>query len=399
MMQNQNIVCFAKDWFEDPTSNNHVMRVLAQDNQVLWLNSIAVRQPNFTNRGDVGKIVNKLKRFVQGPKRVEEGLDVYTPIVLPFPHSRIAKTINEQIMRASIGALRRARGMDRFQLWTFLPTAAPYAGKLDESLLVYYCIDEWSHFNSLDRAKIVAMERDLCQRADVVFTTSQPLLEGKRAYNPETHLALHGVDQKHFARALAPDTVIADEIAKLPKPVLGFVGLIEDWVDLEIIAHLAERRQDWSIVLIGKSKVDTSRLTKYPNVHLLGRRPYASLPEYCKGFDVSLIPFAVNELTRNVNPIKLREYFSAGLPCVSTDMPAVRDYAEHASEALKNSCFVVKTKEAFFDAVTRALAADSPGARQRRSDAMKAETWEHKVSQVGDIVLRVEDRKRARGAS
>jgi len=170
-------------------------------------------------------------------------------------------------------------------------------------------------------------------------------------------------------------------------------------VDLDIIAHLAERRKDWSIVLIGKSKVDTSRLAGYPNVHLLGRKPYASLPEYCKGFDVSLIPFAVNELTRHVNPIKLREYFSAGLPCVSTDMPAVRDYAAHPSEALRGACFVARTQQEFHDAVEQALRADSPAARRRRSDAMKDETWDRKVAQVGDIVLRVADRKRARAAS
>src|SRR6185295_18156024 len=100
MMQDQNIVCFAKDWSEDPTSNNHVMRILAKANQVLWLNSIATRQPDFTSRGDLGKIVKKLQRFAQGPKRVDEGLDIYTPIVLPFPHSRLAKVVNERIMRA-----------------------------------------------------------------------------------------------------------------------------------------------------------------------------------------------------------------------------------------------------------------------------------------------------------
>ena len=398
MMQGENIVCFAKDWAEDPTSNNHVMRVLARTNQVLWLNSIATRSPDFTSRGDVGKIVGKLRSFARGARRVDEGLEVYTPIVLPFPHSRVARRLNQQILRTSVGALRRARGMDRFQLWTFLPTAAPYVGRLDESLLIYYCIDEWSHFTGADRGRIVAMERDLCRRADVVFTTSQPLLERKRGFNPETHLALHGVDHPHFARALAPDTAIADDIARLPRPVLGFVGLIADWVDLELIADLAARRPDWSIVLIGKATVDTSRLARHANVHLLGRRPYAALPRYCKGFDVALIPFAVNELTRNINPIKLREYFSAGLPCVSTDIPAVRDYTDPACDALRGACQVATTRREFHDAVERALRTDSPAARALRSGAMAAETWDHKVAELGDIVLRVAERKRgARG--
>ena len=283
--------------------------------------------------------------------------------------------------------------MESFQLWTFLPTAAPYAGRLGESFLVYYCIDEWSRFNALDRDRITAMERELCRRADVVFTTSRPLLESKRAYNPETHLALHGVDHEHFARALAPDTAVAEDIARLPRPVLGFIGLIEDWVDLELIAHLAARRPDWSFALIGKSKVDTSQLAKHPNVHLLGHKPYASLPAYCKAFDVSLIPFVVNELTRHVNPIKLREYLSAGLACVSTDIPAVRDHAEPASEALQGACYVANTRHEFHDAVERALRADSPAARRRPSDAKKTETWDDKVGQVGDIVLCVAERK------
>lgn len=148
-------------------------------------------------------------------------------------------------------------------------------------------------------------------------------------------------------------------------------------------------------MLIGKSKVDASGLARYPNVHLLGRRPYEALPAYCKGFDVALIPFAVNELTRNVNPIKLREYFSAGLPCVSTDIPAVRDHAEHASEAMRGACFVATTRHDFHDAVERALRTDSPAARRRRSDAMAAETWDRKVAELGDIVQRVADRKRA----
>lgn len=398
-MQGQNIVCFAKDWFEDPTSNNHVMRVLARTNQVLWLNSIATRRPDFTSAGDVGKIVDKLRSFARGPRRVADGLDVYTPIVLPFPHSPVARRINQRILRTSVAALRRTRGMEPFQLWTFLPTAAPYAGALGESLLVYYCIDEWSHFHALDRARIVAMERELCRRADVVFATSHPLLEAKRAHNPETHLALHGVDQAHFARALAAETQVPDDIARLPRPVLGFIGLIEDWVDLDLVADLAARRPDWSIALIGKAKVDTARLAGLRNVHLLGRKPYAQLPGYCKAFDAALIPFVVNELTRNVNPIKLREYFSAGLPCVSTEIPAVRDYAERGAgggdHPLAGACFVASDRAGFHDAIVRALAGDSPAARHRRSNAMIAETWERRVAEVAATVQRVADRKRA----
>ena len=389
MLQGENIVCFAKDWSEDPTSNNHDMKLLARDNRVLWMNSIATRTPTLTSGRDLGKIANKLKSFARGPVTIDGiGLDIYTPVVLPFPHSRLATRVNEQILKASIGLLRRRRDMDEFQLWSFIPSAAKYIGKLGESLVVYYCTDEWSHFSSVDRDKTLELERELCQRADIVFTTAATLLEAKRAYNPETHLALHGVDQAHFARALAPETQLADEMRDLPHPIVGFVGLIQDWVDIALVKYMAERHRDWTLVLVGKSLVDLSSLERLPNVKLLGRKPYESLPSYLKGFDVGIIPFVFNELTRNINPIKLREYLSAGLPVVSSDIPEVARYVKNAGD-LANACAVASTHEDFDAAVAHALATDSPEQRLARSEAMLAETWDRKVAALGEHIQRV----------
>ncbi len=398
MMHGESIVCFAKDWSEDPTSNNHVMKMLARDNQVLWLNSISTRTPDFKSGRDLGKIVKKLKGFAKGPVDVEAGLHVYTPIVLPFPHSRAATTANAQILKGSVGLLRKKYGMGSdFQLWSFIPTAVKYVGKLGESLVVYYCTDEWSHFSYVDGAKIVAMEKELCERADIVFTTAKTLLERKKQYNPETHLASHGVDVAHFAKALDPKTELATEVRDIEGPVLGFVGLIQDWVDTDAIAYLAEKRPDWTFVIIGKSLVDVSHLNK-PNVRLLGRKAYAELPPYMKRFDVGLIPFRLNELTRNVNPIKLREYFSAGLPVVSSDIPEVRHYADgkFGEEEGALGCGVYTTHEELLALCERALAADTPGARRKRSQAMLAETWEKKVEALGNHILRVKEKKRRR---
>ncbi len=393
MLSGENIVCFAKDWSEDPTSNNHVMKMLARDNRVLWMNSISTRAPSLTSGRDLSKIATKLKSFMKGPVNVEAKLDIYTPIVLPFPHSQLATRVNEQILRSSIGLLRRRRGMDDFQLWSFIPSAAKYVGKLGESLVVYYCTDEWSHFSSVDKDRTMALERELCERADIVFTTAATLLETKKKYNPETHLALHGVDQAHFAKALDPATPLAPELAGVSHPVIGFVGLIQDWVDIDLVKYMAERHRDWTIVLVGKSLVDLASLERLPNVKLLGRKPYESLPSYLKAFDVGIIPFKLNELTRNVNPIKLREYLSAGLPVVSTYMHEVARYAS-STGASNLGCAVVQTHEEFDAAVVSALRSDSPAARRARSEAMKEETWERKVAKLGDHIQRVRAKRR-----
>lgn len=389
-MNGQNIVCFAKDWSEDPTSNNHVMRLLAEKNEVLWLNSIAMRTPSLRSGSDLKKIGTKLKRFAKGAETVTERMRVFTPIVLPLPHSPWAAQINQHILKASITLLRHQRRMTPFQLWTFLPPSVKYVGKLGEELVVYYCTDEWSHFSYLDGKKMEAMERELCEKADVVFVTANTLLERKRPYNPETHLIRHGVDHAHFASALDDATPLAPELAALPagQPVIGFIGLIQEWVDLETIAFVAASRPSWQFVLVGRAAVDVSAVAKYPNVHLLGRRPYADLPRYCKGFSVGTIPFAVNELTVNVNPIKLREYLSAGLPVVSSKIPEVASYAND------RDCFVPRTKEEFLQALEKAMAVDSPAARRKRSDAMRAESWQHKVDEIGAHIDRVKQQRR-----
>lgn len=387
MPSRENIICFAKDWNEDPTSNHHVMIEMARTHKVLWLNSVATRTPNLGSARDLRKIATKLGAFFRGPEKIHDNLWVYTPIVLPFPHSAAARAVNRQILRATVRALRLALGMDEFQLWTFLPNVADYVGTLGESLVVYYVVDEWSMFSYIDTEKTVAAERRLLERADVVFAVCHALADDKRRQNPETHLSTHGVDHALFARALDPATAVPADLAALPRPVIGFYGTLQDWVDLELIAFLAERHPEWSIALIGQALADTSRVAGLPNVHLLGRKPHAELPSYCKGFDVGIIPYVISERMRYVNPIKLREYLSAGLPVVSTAVPEVVRYGAH--------CAVAEDFPAFEQAVIAALASDSPERRRARSQAMTTETWAAKVDAVRQAVARVAASRRS----
>lgn len=384
-MAGENIVCFAKDWTEDPTSNNHVMRMLARRNRVLWLNSISMRAPALGNRGDLGKIRRKIAQYAGGPKRVKDDLHVFTPLVLPFPHNRMAIAANRRILKADINRHRRRFDMEDFQLWAFLPNSVEYFGMLGEQLRVYYCTDEFSQFSYMDGKAMVEKERRLMEQADIVFTTSRSLLEAKRPFNRETHLASHGVDHAHFATALEGDAPVAPELAGLKGPIIGFFGFIHDWIDIDLVAHVARRRPDWNIVMIGRVETDIALATGLPNVHWIGRRTYESLPAYCRGFSLGIIPFRINELTRHVNPIKLREYLSAGLPVVSTALPEV--------ELCGDWCSVAHDPEEFIALCEQAILADSPEARRARSAAMQDEDWEHQIARIEANVMRV---KRAR---
>lgn len=382
------IIAFAKDWHEDPTSNHHVLRELAKTRRVLWLNSIATRTPRLSDSRDLGKMVRKVREFGRGPVNVENDLWVMSPLAVPLPGSPAARAINRSALRAQIAALRVRLGMRRFQLWTFLPNTADYVGTLGEECAVYYCVDEWSLFSYLDRQQTVAAERALLGKVDAVFAINGPLAEAKRVFNPRTFLSPHGVDHTLFAGALDDATVVPPDLSALPRPRIGFYGTLRDWVDFELIAHVAQKRPDWSIVLIGQQFADLTALQGLANVHLLGQKQHRDLPAYCKGFDVGMIPYRIDERMTFVNPLKLREYLSAGLPVVSTPVPEVT--------RLSHLAHVAATKEDFASAIDRALDETSPAQRGARSLAMKTETWAARVAQVARTVDEISERKQQR---
>jgi glycosyltransferase involved in cell wall biosynthesis len=372
------IVAFAKDWHEDPTSNHHVLRELARTRRVLWLNSLATRTPKLSSGRDLGKIRRKLAEFTRGPQNVENDLWVFTPLVLPLPASPVARAVNRQILRATIRTLRLRLGIRRFELWTFLPNTGDYVGTLGEDRAVYYCVDEWSMFSYLDRAQTAAAERRLLERVDAVFAINHALADAKRQVNPATFVSPHGVDHALFARALDPALPVPADLAALPRPRIGFYGTLRDWVDFELLAHVARARPAWSIVLLGQVLCDVSAVRGLPNVHLLGQKRHDDLPAYCKGFDAGMIPYRIDERMKFVNPLKLREYLSAGVAVVSTPVHEVVRYA--------HLCRVAGTPEDFVAALDEAIAEADPVARRSRSSAMAKETWSARVAEVMRIL-------------
>ncbi len=380
------IVAFAKDWHEDPTSNHHVLRELARTRRVLWLNSLATRTPKLSSSRDLGKIRRKLGEFARGPVNVEHDLWVMSPLVLPLPHLPAARAINRQVLRATIRALRLRLGIRDFHLWTFLPNTGDYVGTLGEELAVYYCVDEWSMFSYLDREATVSAERRLLERVDATFAINHALADAKRAVCPATFVSPHGVDHALFARALDDVTRVPPDLDALPRPRIGFYGTLQSWVDFELIAHVARARPGWSIALIGQQLGDLSAIRGLPNVHLFGQRRHEELAAYCKGFDVGIIPYVIDERMTYVNPLKMREYLSAGLPVVSTAVPEVRRYA--------HACHVAETPAAFVAGIDRALGEGDRAARLARSEAMKAETWAARVAEVARVIDRISAEKR-----
>lgn len=373
MIEGQTILCFASGYDAPPTSKHHVMHLLAERNTVLWVNYHASRVPT-ASASDLKYMAKKLGQVFAGLKSPRPNLHVLTPLVIPLPCSTWAQRFNRMLL---VSQIRRALGKVRsgpLQLWSFTPDIPYLLGKFGEAKVVYYCVDDHSQFTGYDRQQVLRDEEELCRRADLVVTTSKALQETKSPWNRNTVLVPHGVDYDHFSRAVTEDLPAPADIENIPHPRLGFFGLIRDWVDLDLLAEVARFQPDWHIILIGDSTVDLTPYAGVQNMHFLGRKPYSELPAYCRQFDVGLIPFKLNDLTRAVNPIKLREYFAAGLPVVSTPLPEVTAY-EHLAQ-------VADSPQEFVRSVASGLNGRASISRGARARAVIDETWPAKLTQI-----------------
>ncbi|HEX2200364.1 MAG TPA: glycosyltransferase [Burkholderiales bacterium] len=259
---------------------------------------------------------------------------------------------------------------DSLVQWFYSPMCAPgMAGMLNELALVYDCMDELASFRFAP-ADIGRREGFLLERADVVFTGGWQLYESKSRHHGNVHFFGCGVDAAHFGRARHDQVPVAPAVASLPGPVLGYFGVIDERLDYDLIDALAQAFASGSIVMAGPlAKVERAALPDRPNIHWLGQQPYEALPALVKGFDVCLMPFALNEATRYINPTKTLEYMAAAKPIVSTAVPdVVRNFGDIVR--------IAASPQEFIDATRRALAVPEPeriAAGHRRT---AASTWD-----------------------
>lgn len=213
-------------------------------------------------------------------------------------------------------------------LWFYTPMMLPVARHLEASAVVYDCMDELANFRFAP-AELLGLEDELIDRADVIFTGGHSLYEAKRERHPRVFAFPSSVDREHFAQARNPGTEPSDQSA-VPEPRLGYFGVIDERLDLDLIAGLADARPDWSIVMVGPVvKISEDDLPRRPNIQWLGSRSYDALPAYLRGWDIALMPFALNAATQFISPTKTPEYLSAGRPVVSTPVrDVVRQYGE-----------------------------------------------------------------------
>jgi len=220
------------------------------------------------------------------------------------------------------------------------------------------------------------------RQADLVFTSSRALYEAKRKYNPQTFHVPNGVDYAAFAQVVDSEAAPPDDIAGLPQPIIGYVGSINDKLDLGLIRSVAESWPNGSVVLVGSVQSHDSAglaaLRSQSNVHFLGRKPVGLVPHYMKACDICLLPYRMNEWTKHIDALKLYEYLACGKPVVSVDLPTVQPFAGLVR--------VATGRQSFLQAIEKAWETDTSALASQRRERVKTETWERRVGLLSEHI-------------
>jgi glycosyltransferase involved in cell wall biosynthesis len=388
MLKNRSIICFGGEdwWYHHPHSKAHLMRKFARDgNKVIFVNSISMGLPGLKHKDLLPRIKRKLGSYSKLARETEEGITVVSPASLPFFGSAAARRVNRRLLGAQIGKLARSRGLTKPILWIAIPTAAEMIGTLDESAVVYQVSDKYDA-NTMDHATDPSVVRRLHEHAidaaDLVFYSGRKLFNEATRGCDRSYLLEQGVDYDHWRQVGDGTVSVAAEVARIPRPRLGYFGAIEPWlVDQELIKRAARERPEWQWIFIG-NKSRGLEIEELANTHFLPPVAYAELPRYAAGFDVCVLPWETEQsFTSYGSAIKVREYLATGKPVVIAPLP---EY-EPMGDVLR----IARSRDEFLRLVEEALLENDPEARAKRQGAVASGTWEARAEFVGELIEKV----------
>ena len=343
----------------------HLLTRCAQHRRVLY-----VEEPEF-----VANVTPHLKRLAQAP----------VDVVVPHLPIGMAPSAVSTTLRTLIDELVRTERLRRPLLWYYTPMALDFTAHLDASAILYDCMDELSAFRGAPES-LRERESQLVQRASLMLTGGRSLYEAKQLQygHHNLHLFPSSVDIAHFGLARGPLPEPSDQ-APLPRPRLGFFGVLDERFDTALLSAVAVARPTWQFVMIGPVvKIDPDSLPQHPNIHYLGKKGYDELPAYLAGWDVALLPFARNEATRFISPTKTPEYLAAGKPVVST---SIRDVVTPYGE--QGLAHIADDANAFERACAAAMAQDRTKHLAAADWFLQTTSWDTTWARINKLIEKV----------
>jgi hypothetical protein len=376
------IICFAGcDWWyhNQGLFCPQVMRRLSKDYNILFINSLGMRIPSLKeDKHAFKKIFRKLRSISRCLRKVDNRMHVFSPISAPFS-SRPGRRLNAYCVLVQVKIVSFLLGFKQPVIYIGCPPALEVVRLMGKRRsMIYERTDLYEEMPGAAKSCIASLDRQLTDSADLVLYVDAAIYKDAVKENPKSLLIGHGVDFPFFADA-DKSQFIPEDIAQIPKPIIGYFGDICDKTfDFDLMEQLAAGLPNMSFVLIGPLSSNVDCLKKYKNVYILGQKPYGEIPHYGKVFDVSILPWTKNRWVIHSYPVKIKEYLAMGNPFVSVDIPAVEDF--------KDVIYIAKDNQDFISKVCQAAEDKDIRNRQRRKESVKNETWDDKVRQITDFL-------------
>jgi glycosyltransferase involved in cell wall biosynthesis len=326
IIQNENFIIFGEDFARHPHALEHVLRPLFKQNRFLWVETIGLRSPRFSLY-DMKRIYEKLSKWLGGAKdkqqliKIPENVIVIAPFMIPFNQFESIRKFNQWNVIRNIRIALTTNNLINPISISSVPNACDFIGSFQERLKIYYCVDEFSLWPGLDKQLVEKLEKKLIANADLIIATSEYLSISKTIEGKITPIITHGVEFDHFN--------IGENKNKNSKLKLCYFGLFDERSDQSILKEIAEQIPDCEIHIIGNVVCDIKTLKPLTNIIFHGKINYHDLPAAIIDMDIFLLPYVRNNLTDNINPLKLKEYLSTGRPVIATDLPEVVKLKDH----------------------------------------------------------------------
>ncbi|MDL2291465.1 glycosyltransferase [Desulfovibrio sp. OttesenSCG-928-F20] len=360
MSNSRDILLFSTAEWDHPfwTNKQHMAGLFAQNGyRVLYIDSLGLRKPAWRKK-DLVRIARRIGHVLRPPQQVQRNIWQASPLVLPWHNSTAARLLNPHLLKRFVRFYLMCCRMPKPLIWTYNPLVTDLCANLPHSGIVYHCVDNLTAAPKISGQSIQSGEEQLARIADLCFTTSPLLYERMRPLFKKTVYEANVCDPDHFgaARKGLPEP---EDIKGIAHPRIVLIGALSSYkVDFALIQAVAKTLPQAHWLLIGEQREGEPDSIKPPvayNIHLMGPRPYASLPAYLAHCDVAVIPAPHNSYTAAMFPMKFFEYLAAGLPVVSTALPALQDFGD--------LCFFADGPQAFAEALRAALAGERRDAK------------------------------------
>ncbi len=376
MIKDRVFVVFGDDWGRYPSTLQHIMKELIKYNKLIWIGSLGLRKPKFSIL-DLKRIFEKVKNIFVKKEVVilDQNITILHPFVLPFHNISFVRNINKNKIVTEINNALAKLGKDKPIIVTSQPIVGDVIGEIGDTSAHYFCLDDYTQFDGAYKI-IEQLEKELLEKSDTCFSVSEILVKTRVPKTGRSYFLPQGVNIDHFKYA---------ESSINNTPIIGFFGLVSEWIDINLIIKAAKKYPNYKFEIIGRHSVSVEDLFNIPNLEYVGEIPYNELPKRASKFTVGIIPFIVNELTLACNPLKYLEYISMGIPVISTNLPEVAKFGK--------AVYIAKDENEFLELIPIAVENNCEEHNKERRLVAEKYSWYSIAENISNLIVESETQK------